>query len=368
VKSLAAKTEERKFDHIKISATQKIQARVATTGFEDVHLVHKALPEIDHRQIDTSTKFFSHKLTAPIIVAAMTGGTKMAAKINASLAEAVQQLNLGMGVGSQRAALENPKLAYTFKIAREKAPNAFLIANIGAPQLTGGYGVDEARKAIRMIEADAIAIHFNPLQEAVQTEGQTDFRGALAKVREISHALKIPVIAKETGSGIAAEDAIALEEAGVAGIDVGGAGGTSWAAVEYYRAKKARDELRRRIGRVFWDWGTPTAVSLIEVKNSTRLSVIATGGIRTGVDMAKAIALGANAVGVALPLLKPAMKGPENVVKELKHLITELKTAMFLTGAKSIQDLRKVPVVITGKTADWLKARGFSPESYARRK
>jgi len=361
-------TEERKFDHIQISATKKIQARLATTGFEDTYLIHRALPEINHRQIDISTKFFGHKLNAPIIVAAMTGGTSMATKINASLAEAVQQLNLGMGVGSQRAALEDQKLVYTFKVAREKAPNAFLIANIGAPQLTSGYGVDEARKAIKMIEADALAVHFNPLQEVVQNEGQTDFRGALAKVREISHALKFPVIVKETGSGIAAEDAIALEEAGVAGIDVGGAGGTSWAAVEYYRAEKARNELRRRIGQVFWDWGTPTAVSLIEVKSSTKLTVIATGGIRTGVDMAKAIALGADTIGIAFPLLKPAMQGPESVAKELKHLMTELKTAMFLTGAKSIQDLRKVPVVITGKTSDWLKARGFNPDQYARRK
>lgn len=361
-------TEERKLSHIRICATERIQARSIKTGFEEVHLVHRALPEISHREVDASTEIFGHKLAAPIIIAAMTGGTKMAEKINAALAEAAEKLGLGMGVGSQRVALENPRLAYTFKIARKKAPHIFLVANIGCPQLAKGWGVKEAQRAVEMIEADALAIHLNPLQEVVQAEGQTDFRGALQKIREIAQSLSVPIIAKETGSGVAAEEAEALEEAGVKGIDIGGAGGTSWAAVEYHRAKKAGDKLRQRLGLLFWDWGIPTVVSLIEVKNLTRLTVIATGGVRTGVDMAKSLALGSDAVGIALPLLKPAMVSSDEVVKELNHLIIELKTAMFLTGAKSIRDLRKVPVVITGKTADWLEARGFKPEEYARRR
>lgn len=359
--------EERKQNHIRMCLTKDVQARSINAGFKDIHLVHKALPEINRNQVSTLTEIFGHKLAAPLIIGAMTGGTKTTTKINAVLAEAVEKLGLGMGVGSQRAALEDPKLAYTFQITREKAPTALLIANIGCPQLTSGYGVREAEEAVKMIKADALAIHLNPLQEAIQAEGQTDFMGGLNKIGEIAHALSVPIIAKETGGGIAAEVAVALDRAGVRGIDIGGAGGTSWAAVEYHRAKKVKDELRQRLGLTFWDWGIPTVASLIEVRNSTKLTIIATGGVRTGIDIVKALALGADAVGIALPLLKPALKGSEKVEKELNHLIAELKTAMFLTGAKSIQDLKKIPVVITGKTLDWLKVRGFKPEEYARR-
>lgn len=361
-------TEERKQSHVKISLTRDVQAKTIKPGFEDIHLVHRALPEINRSQVDTAVEIFGHKLKAPIIISAMTGGTKSAAKINAVLADASEKLGLGMGVGSQRAALENPKLEFTFKVARDKAPNAFLIANIGCPQLTKGYGLKEAKKAVEMMRADALAIHLNPLQEAIQAEGQPDFMGVLDKLKEISNAISVPTIAKETGAGISAEDAVMLEAAGVKGIDVGGAGGTSWAAVEYHRAKEFKDETGQRLGLTFWDWGIPTAVSLVEVKHSTKLTVIATGGIRTGIQIAKAIALGADAVGIALPLLKPALKGTEMVVKELNHLIAELKTAMFLTGAKTVQDLKRMPVVITGMTADWLKARGFAPEEYAGRR
>jgi len=347
--------------------TKDVQAKSIKAGFEDIHLVHKALPEINRNQVNTLKEIFGHKLAAPLIIGAMTGGAKTTAKINAVLAEAVEKLGLGMGVGSQRAALEDPKLAYTFQITREKAPTALLIANIGCPQLISGYGVREAEEAVKMIKANALAIHLNPLQEAIQAEGQTDFMGGLDKIGEIAHALPVPIIAKETGAGMSTEVAVALDEVGVRGIDLGGAGGTSWAAVEYHRAKKFRDELRQRLGLTFWDWGIPTSISLIEVRNSTKLTVIATGGVRTGIDIVKALALGADAVGIALPLLKSALKSPAKIEKELTHLIAELKTAMFLIGAKSIQDLDRVPVVITGKTADWLKARGFKLEEYARR-
>jgi len=360
-------TEERKQSHVKISLTKDVQAKTIKTGFEEIHLVHRAAPEINRSQVDTAVEIFGHKLAAPIIISAMTGGTKSAAKINAVLAEAAEKLGFGMGVGSQRAALENPKLEYTFKVAREKAPNAFLIANIGCPQLTKGYSLKEVERAIEMIQADALAIHLNPLQEAIQAEGQPDFTGVLDKLKEISKAISVPIIAKETGAGVASEDAVMLEATGVKGIDVGGAGGTSWAAVEYHRAKEFNDETGQRLGLTFWDWGIPTAVSIVEVKRSTELTVIATGGIRTGIQIAKAIALGADAVGIALPLLKPALKGYKMVVKELNHLIAELKTAMFLTGANTVQDLKRVPVVITGITADWLRVRGFAPEGYAER-
>jgi len=365
---LPKKIEERKDDHIQICLEENVQAWRTTTGFEDIFLVHKALPEIEREKINLSTVVFNHKFSAPLIVGAMTGGIAKATKINATIAEAVEELGLGMGVGSQRAAIEDPKLEGTFAIARKKAPAAFLVANIGGPQLVRGYGVKEAKKAVEMMKADALAIHLNPLQEAVQTEGETNYLGVLNKIGEIAQALEVPVIVKETGAGIAAEEAKMLEEAGVAGIDVAGVGGTSWAAVEYHRAKKAQNEFRRRLGKTFWDWGISTAVSLVEVAQSVHLTVIASGGIRYGTDTAKALALGANLVSMALPILRPATKDSEEVKQKLQFLIKELENTMFLVGAESIEKLREVPVVLTGKTAEWLRMRGFKPELYARRK
>jgi len=365
---LPNRIEERKNDHIQICLEENVQARRTTTGFEDVFLVHKALPEIEREKIDLSTVVFNHEFSAPLIVGAMTGGVAKAAKINAAIAEAVEELGLGMGVGSQRAAIEDPKLEDTFAIARKKAPTAFLIANIGGPQLVRGYGVKEAKKAVEMMKADALTVHLNPLQEAVQPEGETNYLGLLSKIGEIAQALKVPVIVKETGAGIAAEEAKMLKEAGVAGIDVAGVGGTSWAAVEYHRAKRVQNEFRQRLGETFWDWGIPTAVSLVEVVQSVHLTVIASGGIRYGTDAAKALALGANLVSMALPILLPATKDSKEVKQKLQLVIKELENAMFLVGAESIEKLKEVPVVLTGKTAEWLRMRGFKPELYARRK
>ena len=359
--------EERKADHIEICLEENVQARKTTTGFEDVSLVHKALPEIEREKIDLSTTVFGYKFSAPIFVGAMTGGTAKALKINAAIAEAVEELNLGMGVGSQRAAIDNPKLERSFTVVREKAPTAFILANIGGPQLVGKYGVKEARKAVEMLEANALAIHLNALQEAVQPEGETKFSGLLKKIDEVAQALEVPVIVKETGAGIAAEEAKMLEEAGVAGIDVAGVGGTSWAAVEYYRAKRRQDKFHQRLGETFWDWGIPTAVSLVETVQSVSIPAIASGGIRRGTDVTKALALGASLASVAYPILRPATKDPKEVKKTLQFLIGEVRNCMFLVGADSIQKLQKVPVVLTGKTAEWLRARGFQPELYARR-
>ena len=365
---LTKETRKRKSDHIKISLNQNVQARKTTTGFEDIHFVHKTLPEIDKQKIDLSTTVFGHKFAAPLIVGAITGGTMEATKINATIAKAVEELGLGMGVGSQRAAIEDKKLEKTFAVARKKAPTAFLIANIGGVQLVNGYGVKEVKKTIKMIEADAIAIHLNPLQEAIQPEGQTNFQGVLKKIGEIAKELDKPVIVKETGAGIASEDAKELEAVGVEGIDVSGAGGTSWAAVEYYRAKERRNSFQRRLGDVFRDWGTPTATSLVEVAQTVRIPIIASGGIRNGVDVAKALALGASLTSLSQPLLQAAVKG----VKETKHvlslLIEELRNVMFFVGTGSVQELRKTSVVITGKTAEWLHMRGFQPELYGRKK
>ena len=362
---MGKQTENRKAEHISICLDEKAQARKATTGFEDVQFVHRALPEVDKVKIDVSTTVFGHKFSAPLIVGAMTGGTAEATRINAAIAEAVETLQLGMGVGSQRAAIENPKLAETFSVARKKAPNAFLIANIGGIQLVHGYGVKEVKQAVEMIDADAVAVHLNALHEAVQPEGQTSFKGVLAKICEVAGEIDKPVIVKETGAGIAAEDAKKLERAGVKAIDVDGAGGTSFAAVEYYRSEAG--SVQRFLGDVFWDWGIPTAVSLVETAQTVKIPVIASGGVRSGMDVAKSLALNACLGSVCQPALEAAVKGAKATEQLLSRLIDELRNVMFLVGARKVEDLAKTPVVVTGKTAEWLKTRGFNVEDYARR-
>ncbi|MCW4002980.1 MAG: type 2 isopentenyl-diphosphate Delta-isomerase [Candidatus Bathyarchaeota archaeon] len=363
---MAEKTGKRKIDHIRICLNEKAQAKKATTGFEDVQLVHRALPEIDKTKINLTTTFLNKKFSAPIIVGAMTGGAQEATQINASIAEAVEKLGLGMGVGSQRAAIENKTLEETYRIARKKAPTAFLIANIGGVQLVHGYGAKEVKRVVEMIDADAVAIHLNALQEAVQPEGQTNFEGVLTKIGEVARELDVPVIVKETGCGISAEDAKALEEAGVKAIDVGGVGGTSFAAVEYYRSQEA-DGVQRFLGEAFWDWGIPTAVSLIEAAQTVKLPLIASGGIRSGTDITKALALNATIASISQPILQTAVKGTKQTESKLSDLIEELRNAMFLTGAQKISDLANTPVVITGKTGQWLQARGFNLQKYAKR-
>jgi len=359
-------TKNRKDDHIKICVENKVQAHSLRTGLEDVFLIHRALPHISLDEIDTSIEFFGQKLKAPIVIEAMTGGTKKGAEINTALAEVVETLGLAMGVGSQRVALEDSRLEGSFKVVREKAPHAFLIGNLGATQILKRNNLRDIRRAIEMIDADAFAIHLNPLQEAIQPEGDTSFKNVLEKIREIASSLSIPLIVKETGAGIAFEEARLLKKAGVKGIDVSGAGGTSWAAVESFRAKIASDTLHERLGKVFWDWGIPTAISIVEVSQTTQLTLVASGGIRTGIDATKALALGADAFGLALPLLKPALE--RRVKPFLKTLIEEIKMAMFLVGAKDVEKLKETPLVILGKTADWLRIRGFKPEKYAQKR
>jgi isopentenyl-diphosphate delta-isomerase len=364
---LAEETEKRKAEHIKICLNENTQARKATAGFEDVQFIHRALPEVDKQKIDVSATVFGHKFSAPLIVGAMTGGTAEATRINAAIAEAVEALQLGMGVGSQRAAIENQKLEKTFVIARKKAPTAFLIANIGGIQLVHGCGVKEVKKAVEMIDADAVAVHLNALHEAVQPEGQTNFKGVLAKIGEIAGELDKPVIVKETGAGIAAEDAKKLEKAGVKAIDVGGTGGTSFAAVEYYRTRGQENSLQHFLGDVFWDWGIPTVVSLAEITQTVKIPVIASGGVRTGRDVAKALAFNACLASVSQPALQAAVKGAKATENMLSLLIEELRAVMFLVGAEKVETLAKTPIVVTGKTAAWLKTRGFNVENYAKR-
>jgi isopentenyl-diphosphate Delta-isomerase len=359
--------EKRKASHIEVCTRRNVQARSVRTHFDEIHLIHNALPEINLGDVQLGTKLLQYELKAPLLIEAMSGGTPEAAKLNAILAEAAESFGIGMGVGSQRAAIEDPSLEYTYRVVREKAPTSFLIANLGAPQLARGYGAKEAEKALEMISANALAIHLNPLQEVIQIEGEPEFRNCLSAIHDLASLLGVPIIAKEIGAGISKEVSKAVEKAGVRCIDIGGAGGTSWAAVEYYRADKVYNAVQKRLGLSFWDWGIPTALSLIEVKSSTGLSAIASGGVRNGLEVAKAIALGADAVGIALPFLRYSLEGRDKLMKEIDFILQELKTAMFLVGAKTIDDLKKVPVAITGTAAEYLRFRQIDVESYKRR-
>lgn len=356
-------TSKRKIEHLDICVNEKVESS-GGSGFDDVELVHRCLPEIDRLEVSTDVVFLGHRLSAPVLIASMTGGHPGTKEVNASLARAAEALGIGIGVGSQRAALEDRSQEDSYRVVRDMAPHAFVYGNIGAPQLLH-YDLEAIERAVEMIDADALAIHLNFLQEAIQPEGDLNARGCLQRISEIAAELSVPVIVKETGAGISHMDAYALRNAGVSALDVGGRGGTTWAGVEVYRARKESDRMGEHLGMKFWDWGIPTAVSIVEA--DVGLPVIATGGIRDGIMIAKALALGASLSGIALPLVAAARKGPEIVQGELELYIEELKAAMFLTGSRSIEDLRKVPAVITGKTRQYLEARGFKWASYAQR-
>ncbi len=252
-------------------------------------------------------------------------------------------------------------------MVREKAPNALVIGNLGCPQLSLGWGVEEAEMCVEMVEADALAVHMNPLQEAVQVGGDTGYSGVLGKVRELAGALDTPIVMKETGCGVAYEEAVKLEEAGAAAVDVSGVGGTSWSAVEYHIAKEVGERGQEYLGQALWSWGIPTAVSVVETSQSTDLKVIASGGIRTGAEIAKSIALGADAAGMAKPFLEKAVEGREELAEFVDHIIRELKVVMFLTGARDVKELENVPALVMGRTAEWLGLRGFDVSKYAER-
>ncbi len=354
-------TSDRKLSHIKIVSEEAVEARETLTGLEDISFVHCALPDLDLNQVETETTFLRHKFKAPIYVTGMTGGHEVASKINGQIAEVVEELGLGMGVGSQRAAIENPSLASTFGIVRENAPTAFIVANIGIPQLRIDP-VEMAEKAVEMIEADALAIHLNPIQETVQPGGEPQFKKGLDRIAKITDGLSVPVIVKETGGGISREVAAQLRDAGVAAIDVSGVGGTSWAAVEYYRAKDVSNPLKERLGELLWDWGLPTAVSIAEVRGEVSLPIISSGGIRNGVEIAKSIALGAQLGGMASPVLKRAISGGVPAIRDLLQQTTEeIRAVMFLTDSPNVDSLGKAEIVVKGETREWLEARGIKP-------
>lgn len=352
--------EARKDEHIEVCLSRDVEDTGVTTWFEYVYLPHRCLPEVDPSEVRMETDFLGFRFAAPLMVSAMTGGSRVAYKVNSRIAEAVERLKLGMCVGSQRVALENPDTAYSFKVVREKAPTVFVSANIGFQELYR-YGVGELEKLIGMVEADALTVHLNALQELLQPEGEPRFKGLTEIIGEVADRLPVPVIVKETGAGVGWEDAVRLEEAGVDAVDVAGAGGTSWSKVEYYRALDRGERFKARVAEGFWGWGIPTAASLVEVKSKVRrLKVVASGGLRSGVDIAKAICLGADMTAVALPILKPALKSVEAVEETLKVLVEGLRNAMILVGASSLEELKKVKPVVTGRLAEWVERRlGF---------
>jgi isopentenyl-diphosphate delta-isomerase len=342
-------TSSRKLDHLRICAEEPVECGDA--GFGDVRFVHNALPECDMGKIDLSSRFLGHTFSSPLFISAMTGGHPGTKDVNARLARAAERFGLGMGVGSQRAALENKDLADTFAIVRDEAPHAFLVGNLGVVQLRD-HGIEWAERAVEMIGADALAIHLNFLQEAIQPEGDHNAIGCFAAIEDLCRNFKTPVIIKETGCGISAATARKCWGAGVRAIDIGGWGGTSWAAVEAVRAgtgASAKDRALRTLGQDFSGWGIPTVVSLAEVL-ATGSPVIASGGVRSGLDIAKGLAFGADLCGMALPLLKPAMDSDEALVRTIEAIHRELTAAMFLTGSAKTTDLRKAPVHLTGRT------------------
>jgi isopentenyl-diphosphate Delta-isomerase len=355
--------EGRKADHLRLAAQADVEASAAA-GWSDVRLVHEALPPIDLRDVELQTEFLGKHLEAPLVIAGMTGGHRTAHQVNAVLARAAQRYGLAMGVGSQRAALRRADLIYTYTVVREQAPTALLIANIGAPQLVAQEGAPaltpaEVGEAIDMIRANALAVHLNYLQEGVQPEGERRARGAAGAIAELVQRVQVPVIAKETGAGMTRETALRLRDLGVQALDVGGVGGTSFAAVEGMRAKAQGDTRSQRLGALLRDWGVPTAVSVVGALEA-KLPIVATGGVRSGLDAARALALGATLVGVARPLLQAALEGDRAVEAWIEQFLAELRTVLFLTGSASARALRDKPHVVVGQTREWLVQLGYA--------
>jgi isopentenyl-diphosphate delta-isomerase len=332
--------KRRKADHLRISLEEDVQFEGLTTGFERYQFIHQALPEMGFKEVDLSLNLFGKRLEAPLIISSMTGGIEPAAKINRNLARAAQKMGVAMGVGSLRPAIDDPSLARTYQV-REVAPDILLFANLGAVQLNYGYGVEECRCAVEMIEADALILHLNPLQECLQEEGNTDFSGLLAQIEKVCRHLPVPVMVKEVGWGISEEVARRLAQAGVAAIDVAGAGGTSWSEVERYRTS---NEMMKNVAAAFAQWGIPTADSIrMARRGAPDVALIASGGIRTGVDVAKAIALGADGAALATPLLKAANASWGTVREKLDEIIEELRITMFCIGARNLRELKETP-------------------------
>lgn len=331
-------TQTRKADHLRICLEDDVQFRKLANGLDRYRFDHVCLPELDLSEVDLSTKFLDKTLNAPILISSMTGGTERAKIINSRLAVAAQKYGLAMGVGSQRIAIENPDVAHTFAV-RSLAPNAMLLANLGAVQMNYTYGVEQCLRVIDILEADALILHLNPLQECIQPNGDTKFKGLLAKIKRLCQQIDVPVIVKEVGNGISAKMATKLIDAGVDVIDVAGAGGTSWAKVE---SQRAENNLQRRLGKTFADWGISTADCIVQVRQQyPDLPLIASGGLRDGMEVAKAIALGADLAGLAFPFLQAASESESALDELIELLIAEIKTVLFCTGNQNLSELKR---------------------------
>lgn len=330
-------TQTRKADHLRICLDEDVQFHGVTNGLERYRFTHCCLPELNRSEIDLTTKFLGKSLGAPLLISSMTGGTERARTINFRLAEVAQHYKLAMGVGSQRVAVENPQVADTFAV-RSHAPDILLFANLGAVQLNYSYGLDECLRVIDLCQADALILHLNPLQESIQSNGDTNFRGLLDKINNVCMKLPVPVIVKEVGNGISAAIAQKLLEAGVAAIDVAGAGGTSWAKVE---SERELNEKQRQLGLTFANWGLPTAECITSIRAiAPEIPLIASGGLRNGLEVAKAIALGADISGLAWPFLQAADESADAVDALVQLLIAEITTVLFCTGNATLSQLK----------------------------
>lgn len=334
-------TVSRKNDHLRINLEEDVRSGL-TTGLERYHFIHQALPEVDLDAVQLEQTLFGRLVEAPILISSMTGGSEQAGVLNRRLAEAAQATGVALGLGSMRAALEYPEQAETFRV-RSLAPDVLLLANLGAVQLNYGVGVEDCRRLVDLAEADGLILHLNPLQEALQPEGDTRFGGLLQKIEQVCHNLNVPVIVKEVGWGISEKTARQLADAGVAAIDVAGAGGTSWSQVEMYRI---RNPLQAQVAAAFRNWGIGTAESLKMVRRAAPgMRLFASGGLRGGVDIAKSVALGAVLGGMAGPFLKAAVQSTQAVVEWIDAVQREIQVVMFAAGAANLTELQQTPLL-----------------------
>ncbi len=341
---------ERKRSHLDLCLSEEVEYRGKTTLFEEVDLIHNSLPELALDDVDLSVEFLGKRLRAPFLITGMTGGTEEAFTVNRDLAAVAERCGIGFGLGSQRVMQRDPDTAWTFAV-RQFAPTTLLLANIGLNQ-AGEQSTAQVRELVDGVGADALCVHLNPAQELIQPEGDRSFRGGAATLRRLCGELTVPVVAKETGCGISRAVGDALCEAGVRHLDVSGAGGTSWVRVETLRG----DVHSRRLGELFSGWGIPTAASLAMLRG-TGLELIASGGLRTGLEMAKAIALGARLCGAALPIYRAYRDGGTEAAVDLIHdLMDGLRTAMLLTGSRTLADLSRQPVVLGDRLKAWIDA------------
>ncbi|MFW9853891.1 MAG: type 2 isopentenyl-diphosphate Delta-isomerase [Candidatus Thorarchaeota archaeon] len=358
-------TSDRKLAHLQICLEHDVQARNVTTGLEDITLIHRATTDLNLDEIDLETKIFGKKLALPLICSGMTGGHDFAKKLNLFLSQAAHQTRIGMGVGSQRAALEKADVRDSFVVVREQAPEALVIGNIGAGQVALGLTEDEFNRIISMVRATAIAIHFNPLQEALQLEGDTHLANLHDKVAKLVKQSSVPVIAKEVGGGFSLSDILKIKSMGFQAIDIQGVGGTSWPGVESIRTTSP---TLKAAGEIFWDWGVPTVLSTILAANHFDGIIIGSGGVRNGLDVAKLLALGADAAGMAIPFLfATQQQSSEAVVNFIMDIAFQLRLACYLTGSQNLEELKTTPLLISGETAETLIKYGIDPKTYLHR-